>query len=236
MSDERAQTGEKEYWHDKRLVPAHTAPRPAKLSADCSVDAAATPPPPRALRNLRHPIATFVVIVLAIILLSVGLLAATGGAALPVLPVRLADCAKPTASTLGAPGAQFTAAFPAGVRAPFSSPAVNDYCTYGSSEADGDSARPLDFLVTATSGEPHVNGWTGLLGTEPYWVVPSKLQHVSFDGASGLEAFRCDETTDWCFGWLKVSRGHVIWVVSGTGNGARLLTIKAFMGSFHPAP
>ena len=88
MSDERAQTGEKDYWHDKRLVPAHTAPRPAKLSADCSVDAAATPPPPRALRNLWHPIATFVVIVLAIILLSVGLLAATGGAALPVLPVR----------------------------------------------------------------------------------------------------------------------------------------------------
>jgi hypothetical protein len=47
----------------------------------------------------------------------------------------------------------------------------------------------LDFLVTATSGQPHVNGWTGVVGTEPYWVVPSKLQYVSFDGAPGSGGF-----------------------------------------------
>lgn len=63
----------------------------------------------------------------------------------------------------------------------------------------------------------------------------AELQHISLDGASGLEAFRCDETTDWCYGWLKVSRGRVIWVVSATGNGARLPSIKAFVRSFQPA-
>ena len=154
---------------------------------------------------------------------------------MPVPPIRLADCAKPTASLLGAPGAQFTADFPAGVRAPLLGPAANDWCSYGSFETDGDSARPLDFIVTATSGQAHIDGWAGIVGSVPDWVIPSDLSRVSLDGASGLEAFQCDANTDWCYGWLRVARGPVTWVVSATGNGTRLPTIKAFVRSFQPS-
>ncbi len=235
MGDEPSPTGQKEYWHDKRLLSAPTASSPGEQAIEHQAIPLVTLAPPRTYRNLRHPIASFVIVIIAVILVSVSLLAVTGSAALPIPPIRLADCAKPTAALLGAPGAQFTADFPPGVRAPFSGPAVNDYCTYGSSETDGDSARPLSFIVTATSGQVHVNGWSGVVGIEPYWVIPSDLKHVSRDGAAGLEAFRCDEATDWCFGWLRVARGRVIWVVSATGNGARLPTIRAFVGSFHPS-
>jgi hypothetical protein len=234
MGDEPAPTGQKEYWHDHRLLPAPTASSPAEQATQRPANPLVTPSQPRSYRNLRHPIASFVIVVIAIILVSVGVLAVTGSGALPIPPIRLADCAKPTAALLGAPGAQFTADFPAGVRAPLLGPAANDWCSYGFSEADGDSARSLDFSVNASSGQVHVNGWFGGVGTVPDWVIASELQHVSLDGASGLEAFRCDETTDWCYGWLKVSRGRVIWVVSATGNGARLQTIRAFLGSFQP--
>src|ERR1019366_882539 len=123
MGDEPAPTGQKEYWHDKRPVPARTASSPGsgaipQQSADRSANPLVTPAQPRAYRNLRHPIASFVIVVISIILVSVGLLAVTGGAALPVPPVRLANCAQPTAALLGVPGAQFRAAFPGGTQAP----------------------------------------------------------------------------------------------------------------------
>ena len=241
MGDEPAPTGQKEYWHDKRPVPTRTASSPGsgaipQQSADRSANSPGTPSQRRTYRNLGHPIASFVLTVLVVILVSVGLLAATGGGALPVPLVPLADCAQPTASLLGVPGAQFTAAFPAGTRAPLSGPAANDWCSYAFSEADGDFARPLGFDVTATLGQAHIDGWAGVVGSVPDWVIPSELQHTSLDGASGLEAFRCDETTDWCYGWERVSRGLVTWVVSATGNGTRLPTIKAFVRSFQPAP
>jgi hypothetical protein len=235
MSDDPVITGQKEYWHDNR-VPAPTASSPGEQAREHPVNSLVTPAQPRAYRNLRHPIASFVIAVIAVILIAVGVLAVTGSGALPIPPIRLANCAQPTAVLLGAPGAQFTANFPAGVRAPLLGPAANDWCSYGFSEADGDSARPLDFNVTATSGQVHVDGWAGVVGMEPYWVIPSELQHISLDGASGLEAFRCDETTDWCYGWLRVSRGRLMWVVYATGNGARLPTIKAFVRSFQPVP
>ena len=48
--------------------------------------------------------------------------------------------------------------------------------------------------------------------------------------------FQCTERSDWCYGWLRVSRGRVMWVVTASGNDARLPTIKAFLRSFRPAP
>jgi hypothetical protein len=51
-----------------------------------------------------------------------GLLALTGNRALSVPPRQLADCAQPNSPLLGAPGAQFTANFPARPRAPFLGP------------------------------------------------------------------------------------------------------------------
>lgn len=235
---------EKEYWHDRRLEAAHAAAltssrndgsRPAFEGGSAS--AATVLSPFRTSRALRHPIASFLVTVVSVIVLGVCLLAATGGGALGFPQVRLANCAQPTAALLGAPGAQFTAAFPAGVRAPLLGPATNDWCFYGFSEDDGDSARPLSFTITATYGQIHVPGWGGVVGMAPYWWVhPSDLRRVSLDGASGLEAFRCEEVTDWCYGWLRVSRGRVTWVVTGTGNGTRLPTIGAFLQSFQPAP
>src|ERR1017187_7174775 len=139
MGDEPAPTGQKEYWHDHRLLPAPTASSPAEQATQRPANPLVTPAQPRAYRNLRHPIASFVIVVISIILVSVGLLAVTGGAALPVPPVRLANCAQPTAALLGVPGAQFRAAFPGGTQAPLSGPAANDWCSYAFSEADGDS-------------------------------------------------------------------------------------------------
>ena len=240
MSDEPVPTGEKEYWHDKRLGAsrARTSARPGpdRQAEDSPARPVVTPPRVRTCRNLRHPIATFVLVVLAVILVGVGLLAVTDKGALPVPPLRLAGCSPPRSSLLGAPGAQFTADFPVGPRAPFLGPAVNDWCFYAFSENDGDYARPLAFSITATYGQVHENGWSaGGDGSVPYWVTPADLWRVSVGGATGLEAFQCIARTDWCYGWLRVSRGRVMWVVTASGNDGRLPTIKAFVRSFHPA-
>jgi len=238
MSGETVPTGEKEYWHDKRLESSRAAtssalPGPVGQSA---VSPVVTPPPVRTYRNLRHPIASFVLVVLAVILVGVGLLAVTGNAALPVPPLKLADCAPPNSALLGAPGAQFTADFPIGPRPPFLGPAANDWCFYAFSEDDGDYARPLAFSITATYGQVHETGWSaGGVGSVPYWAAPSDLRRVSVGGAAGLEAFQCTERTDWCYGWLRVSRGRVMWVVTASGNDASLPTITAFLRSFRPA-
>jgi len=238
MSDETVPTGEKEYWHDKRLGSnrAATSARqgPEPQSAASPAGPVVTPPPVRTYRNLRHPIASFVLVVLVVILVGVGLLAVTGNGALSVPPLKLADCAPPHSALLGAPGAQFTADFPVGPRPPFLGPAVNNYCFYAFSENDGDYARPLAFSITATDGQVHETGWSAGGGSAPFWVVPSDLRRASVGGATGLEAFQCTERTDWCYGWLRVSWGRVIWVVTASGNDARLPTITAFVRSFRP--
>jgi len=86
MSDDPTPSGEKEYWHDKRLV-ASAPPAPAPDSEQPAVRPTSAEVL-RMYRNLRHPLASFVVMVLLIILLPVGLLALTGGGALPVAPIR----------------------------------------------------------------------------------------------------------------------------------------------------
>jgi hypothetical protein len=240
MTDESVPTGEKEYWHDKRLGTARSggpsAPRgPDRQAADSPTRPVVTPSPVRTYRNLHHPIASFVLVVLAVILVGVGLLAVTGNGALWGPPVKLAACAPPHSALLGASGAQFTADFLVGPRPPFSGPAVNDWCFYAFSEDDGDYARPLDFSITTTYGQVHENGWSaGDIGSLPHWVTPSELRRVSVGGATGLEAFQCTERTDWCYGWLRVSRGRVMWVVTASGNDARLPSITAFVRSFRP--
>jgi len=81
----------------------------------------------------------------------------------------------------------------------------------------------------------HEDGWAvGGVASTPDWVVPSALRRVFLEGTTGLEAFQCTERTDWCYGWLRVSRGRVMWVVVARGNGARLSTIEVFMQSFRP--
>ena len=241
MSDEPVPAGEKEYWHDKRLGSGRSggpsAPRgPDRQAADSPARPVVTPLPVTTYRNLRHPIASFVLVVLAVSLVGVGLLAVTGNGALSAPPLKLAACAPPHSALLGAPGAQFTADFPVGPRPAFLGPAVNDWCFYAFSENDGDYARPLAFSITATYGQVHETGWSaGGIGSPPFWVTPSGLRRVSVGGATGLEAFQCTERTDWCYGWLRVSRGRVMWVVTASGNDARLPTITAFVRSFRPA-
>ncbi len=130
---------------------------------------------------------------------------------------------------------KLTADFPVGPRTALLGPAANDFCFYGFSEDDGDYARPLGFGITATYGQVHETGWSsGGIGSVPYWAAPSDLRRVSVGGAAGLEAFQCTERTDRCYGWLRVSRGRVMWVVTASGNDARLPTIKAFVRSFRP--
>ena len=215
---------EKEYWHDKRLGAAQSggpsAPSgPDRSATDSPARPVVTPPPVRTYRNLRHPFASFVLVVLAVILVGVGLLAVTGNGALSAPPLKLAACAPPHSALLGAPGAQFTADFPVGPRPAFLGPAVNDWCFYAFSEDDGDYARPLGFSITATYGEVHEMGWSaGGAGSPPSWVTPSDLSRVSVGGATGLEAFQCTEHTDWCYGWLRVLRGRATWVVTASGN------------------
>ena len=132
-----------------------SAPRgPDRQAADSPARPVVTVPPETTYPNLRHPIASFVFVVLAVILVGVGLLAVTGNGALSVPRVHLADCAPPNSPLLRTPGAQFTADFPAGPRTALLGPAANDFCFYGFSEDDGDHARPLGFGVTA-------NLWTG---------------------------------------------------------------------------
>ena len=80
MGDEPAPTGQKEYWHDKRLAPAPTVSSPAEQSTGHPANPLVTPAQPRAYRNPRHPIASFVIVVIAIILASVGLLSRDRGA------------------------------------------------------------------------------------------------------------------------------------------------------------
>lgn len=237
MSDETVPTGEKEYWHDKRLESSRAAASSALpgFVGQSAVSPVATPPPVRTYRNLRHPIASFVTVVLVVILVGVGLLAVTGNGALSFPPLKLANCAPPHSALLGAPGAQFTADFPVGPRRPFLGPAVNDYCFYAFSENDGDYARPLAFSITATDGKVHETGWSAGGGSAPSWVIPSDLRRVSVGRATGLQAFQCAPRTDWCYGWMHVSRGPVMWVVTASGNDARLATIKAFLRSFRPA-
>ena len=123
MSDGFQPSTEKEYWHDKRLGTARaggpSAPRgPDRPAADSPARPVVTSPPVTTYRNLRHPIASFVLVVLAVILAGVGLLAVTGNGALPGPPLKLAACAPPHSALLGAPGAQFTADFPVGPRPP----------------------------------------------------------------------------------------------------------------------
>ena len=240
MSDEPVPTGGKEYWHDKRLgtnraIASSTRPGPDPQSADSPASQVVGLPLAKMYRNLRHPVASFVLAILAVILAVVGLLAVTGNGALPVPPVQLADCAQPSSPLLGAPGAQFTADFPVGPRPPFLGPAANDWCFYAFSEDDGDYARPLGFGIAASSGRVHENSWSVVVGSVPDWVTPSDLRRVSVGGATGSEALQCDERTDWCYGWLRVSRGSVTWVVTASGNDGRLPTIVAFLGSFRPA-
>ena len=241
MSDGFQPSTEKEYWQDKRLGTGRaggpSAPREAnRPAADSPARPVVTLPRVRTYRNLRHPIASFVLVVLAVILVGVGLLAVTGNGARSVPPLKLAACAPSHSPLLGAPGAQFTANLPAGPRTALLGPAANDFCFYGFSEDDGDYARPLGFGITATYGQVHESGWSaGGIGSVPYWVTPSDLRRVSVGGATGLEAFQCTERTDWCHGWLSVSRGRVTWVVTATGNDERLPTITAFLRSFRPA-
>jgi hypothetical protein len=241
MSDAFQPSTEKEYWHDKHVETARSEGPSAPLeanrpAADSPTRPVVTPPPDTTYQDLRHPIASFVLVVLAVILVGVGLLAVTRNGALSVPPLKLAACAPPHSALLGAPGAQFTADFPIGPRPPFLGPAVNDWCFYGFSEDDGDYARPLGFGITATYGQVHENGWSAdAIDSSPHWATPSDLRRVSVGGATGLEAFQCTERTDWCYGWLRVSRGRVMWVVTATGNDERFLTIKAFLRSFRPA-
>jgi hypothetical protein len=94
MSGDLVPTGEKEYWHDKRLASNRAAASarqgPDPQSADSPVSPVVSPPKVRTYRNLRHPIASFVLVVLAVILVGVGLLAVTGNGALSVPPLKLA--------------------------------------------------------------------------------------------------------------------------------------------------
>jgi len=233
MSDEPAPVIAKEYWRDKRLGVGPPRVPPPGRQANLPRNGNEL----RAMhRNLRHPLMSFLVVILAVILASVGLLAATGGGALSSPQLRLADCAPAKAALLGAPGAQFTASFLDPAPRPFAGPAVDGSCSYAISWTDGDPARPLSFAVTASAADVHVPGWSDGVAQLPEWIASRYLRRVSRDGASGWEAFECKDTVDWCYGWLKLTRGRATWVATATGNAKRLASIEAFADSLRPAP
>jgi hypothetical protein len=239
MSLNPDEVGGKEYWHDKALASRQGA-TPADGSRTGHPQRTDGPGQTlarsraRKYRNLRHPIAGFVGTIVAIILVTAGLLAATGGGALPVAPVRIADCAMPSAALLGPPGAQFSVAFPDRAGVAGDGPG---FCGYGMTRATGDVARPLELSASVLSGPFRVNGVsvTGGLNARPFWVTASELTPVSRNGARGLEAFGCDARTDRCYGWLGLARGRLTWGVAASGDIASLRAIKAFVLSFKPA-
>ncbi len=220
-------SGEKQYWHDRRLDASRTvgpstgqmADQPHRQGNLTAVHPVVTPVPLRTIPNLRHPIAAFVLVILAVILVGVGVLAASGQAALPSLPVPVADCPRPSAVLLGAPGAQFTAALPSGTQG-F---AFLHFCQYFFRSASGTTLTIESDLGRANFGG--VAAWTGSSG-----VTLVTVRH-----AQGSEAFHCDLELNQCRGMLSVSLGHAKWQVLGLGNAQSLPTIKAFLRSFRPA-
>ncbi len=235
---------EKEYWHDRRHEAARAAAALASLRSDDirptreddPVSAASVPSPFRTSRTLRHPIASFLVTVVAVIVLGVCLLAATGGGALGFPPVRVSDCAPPNAPLLGPRGAEFTAAFPVG-RVYVEPVEVLDMCGYFHPVKTATSQLFSGFGVTAVYGALSLHGYTYFgYGLTPAWVEPSEEVSVSRRGASGSEAVRCDEALNWCQGWLRLRRGRARWDLSAGGDGGSLHAVELFLRSFQPAP
>jgi hypothetical protein len=235
---------EKEYWHDRRREAARAAGALASSRSDGirptreddSVSAATVVSHFRTSRALRHPIASFLVTVVAVIVLGVCLLAATGGGALGYPPVRLSDCAPANSALLGPRGAEFTAAFPAG-RVYVEPAEVLDICGYVHPMKTATSQLFGGFVVTAVYGALSLHGDTyfGYRMT-PSWVQPGDEVSISRRSASGIEAVRCDEARNWCQGWLRLSRGRARWVLSAGSDGRSLQTIELFLRSFQPAP
>jgi hypothetical protein len=235
--------GEKQYWHDRRLDASRAAApstgqmaeRPRQTWDRSAVAAVVTPLPPGTIPNLRHPIAAFVLVVLAVIFVGVGVLAASGQGALPLPPIRLASCAKPNSKLLGPRGARFAAAFPKG-RVLGEGAEDIDQCGYVEQVGTVNPQRLNGFSVTAVFGPTTINAdtYSGYAVT-PSWVGPAAVAPVSLNGASGVEDARCDQQLDWCQGWLRASRGQAKWVVLAGGNGASLPRIEAFLRSFQPA-
>ena len=201
---------------------------------DDSVSAATVVSHFRTSRALRHPIASFLVTVVAVIVLGVCLLAATGGGALGYPPVRLSDCAPANSALLGPRGAEFTAAFPAG-RVYVEPAEVLDICGYVHPMKTATSQLFGGFVVTAVYGALSLHGDTyfGYRMT-PSWVQPGDEVSISRRSASGIEAVRCDEARNWCQGWLRLSRGRARWVLSAGSDGRSLQTIELFLRSFQP--
>ena len=174
--------------------------------------------------------------VVAVIVLGVCLLAATGGGALGYPPVRLSDCAPANSALLGPRGAEFTAAFPAGHV--YVEPAeVLDICGYVHPMKTATSQLFAGFVVTAVYGALSLHGDTYFgYRVTPSWVQPGEEVSISRRSASGIEAVRCDEARNWFQGWLRLSLGRARWVLSADSDGRSLQTIELFLRSFQPAP
>jgi hypothetical protein len=173
---------EKEYWHDRRREAARAAGALASSRSDGirptreddSVSAATVVSHFRTSRALRHPIASFLVTVVAVIVLGVCLLAATGGGALGYPPVRLSDCAPANSALLGPRGAEFTAAFPAG-RVYVEPAEVLDICGYVHPMKTATSQLFGGFVVTAVYGALSLHGDTYFgYRVTPSWVQPGE--------------------------------------------------------------
>ena len=245
MSDEQqgASGVEKQYWHDRRPLPRPPATSSPGEMADqlraqgrqAAVRRRFARPAARTIPNLRHPIATFLSAVVAVILVGVGVLAISGDGALPLPRPTLASCAEPGAAVLGPPGARFIAAFPPGRVLATGAEGV-DLCDYRELAAIASPLRLNGFSVTAVFGPLTVSNMTyNGYAVTPSWVGPAPIAPVFRRGAKGSEAVRCDEGLDWCQGWLRLSRGRAKWVVYAGGNGASLAKIKAFLRTFQPA-
>ena len=238
-----ARNGGKQYWHDRRLDASRTAApsirqmadQPHRLGNMPAVRPVVTPLPLRTIPNLRHPIAAFVLVILAVILVGVGVLAASGQAALPLPPIKLASCAKPNSALLGPRGARFTVSFPKG-RVLGEEAEDIDQCGYVEQVGTVNPQQLNGFNVTAIFGPTTVNG-DAYFGYDvtPSWVAQAAVAPVSLNGASGVEDVRCDQQLDWCQGWLRASRGQAKWVVLAGGSGASLPRIESFLRSFQPA-
>ena len=194
------------------------------------------------MRKLRHPIATFVVMVLAVITIGVGIVAAT------------------TNQTVYGPSwGRFTAAFPGRVDVVHSGPVAT--------AADNDPARYL--TVNYYANQPF-NGWVGYAPLSTA-ILPPDLRAVSVstiagDGpgpgrvsamrlvadpsggylsapgvsedervADGLKVITLGPVCDYgqCDGELVVSNGRVAWDVLAASNGS-VSAVESFLDSFQP--
>lgn len=217
MSNQYGEPPGKEYWHPRpvatkgpEIPPDGNAPHRSESSTGVIVA--------RATHRLGHPIATFILGVVAVVLLGVAVLAVTGNGALRYPPPQVARCAPSGSRVLGPPGARFTIEFPR--RAALL--ALPRECQYLSVGGPGPH-----FGVEAMVGPDNYSSIAEIMGSR------AVIRNVSRLGPRAVEGFVCNKQVGGCFGLLQASWGNAHWQVMMSGR-ASPSEIMTFFQSFQP--